>query len=168
VPPCPETGLAAVGPRSDDLKVIHRKIDNRQMSREQKWNQQRENWVTYYTRWERPPASSSHYQEEQKAGRWQSRQREAHKKGTLPQERQDILQAMIGWTWNLDPFDTQRNNWIAQTTRLGRAPSKRSTDVNEKKAAHWQSNQRHMCNIGRMSRERMDQLDNTLGWTWFA
>jgi len=57
----------------------------------------------------------------------------AHKKGTLSQERQDILETLQGWSWNSDSFDTQRNNWIAQTTRLGRAPSKRSTDVNEKK-----------------------------------
>jgi hypothetical protein len=168
VPPCAAAGLATMGPRSDDLKVIHRKIDNRQMSREQKWNQQRENWVTYYTRWERVPASSSHYQEEQRVGRWQSRQRAAHRHGTMTQERQDILETIQGWTWNSDPFDTQRNNWIAQTTRLGRAPSKRSTDVDEKKAAHWRSNQMQMCNMGRMSRERMDQLDNTPGWTWFS
>jgi hypothetical protein len=29
MPPCPEAGPSPVGPRSDDLKVTHREIDNR-------------------------------------------------------------------------------------------------------------------------------------------
>jgi hypothetical protein len=138
------------------------------MSREQTWNHHRENWVTQYNRWGRPPASSSHYLEERKAGRWQSRQRMAHKKGTLSQERLDILETTAGWSWDSDPFDTQRQNWIAQTTRLGRAPSRKSTNVHEKQAAHWESNQRQACNRGRMCHERTDMLQNTPGWTWFS
>ena len=138
------------------------------MSREQKWNQHLENWVTQYNRWERPPASSSHYQEERRAGQWQSKQRMAHKQGTLSQEHYDILQTTPGWTWDSDPFDTQRMNWIAQYTRLGRAPSRTSTDVHETKAAHWQSNQRQMFNTGRIPHERMESLQSTPGWTWGA
>ena len=164
--PRPAPSLATVGPRSDDLKVTHREIDNYRMSREQKWNHHRENWVTQYNRWGRPPASSSHYLEERKAGRWQSRQRMAHKKGTLSQERLDILETTAGWIWDSDPFDTQRQNWIAQMTRLGRSPSRTSTDVHEKQAAHWENNQRQLFNKGRMRYEHVDSLHNTLGWTW--
>jgi hypothetical protein len=166
VSPRPAAGPSPMGPRPNDLKVTHRR--DCQMSREQKWNQHRENWVTQYNRWRRPPASSSHYLEERKAGRWQSRQRMAHNKGTLSQERQDILETTAGWSWDSDPFDTQRQNWIAQTTRLGRAPSRNTTDVNEKQAAHWRSNQIQMFNRGKMTQEHTDQLDNTPGWTWFS
>jgi len=92
----------------------------------------------------------------------------AHKKGTLPQERLDILETTSGWSWDSDPFDTQRQNWIAQTTRLGRAPSRNSTDVHEKQAAHWRSNQMQMFNKGKVRYEHVDLLHNTLGWTWFS
>ena len=168
VPPCATSGLATVVPRSDDLKVTYMEIDNYHMSREQKWNQQREHWIAQYYRWERAPASSSHYQEEKKAGQWQSRQRMAHTKGALSQERLDILETTAGWKWDSDPFDTQRMNWIAEYTRLGRAPSRTSTDLHEKKAAHWQSNQRQLCNTGRMSHERIESLQSIPGWTWFS
>ena len=168
VSPCAAPSPATMGTRSDDLKVTYMEIDNYHMSREQKWNQHLENWVTQYNRWGRPPASSSHYLEERKAGRWQSRQRMAHKKGMLPQERLDILENTAGWIWDSDPFDTQRQNWIAQTTQLGRAPSRTSTDLHEKQAAHWENNQRQMFNKGRMRDEHVDSLHNTPGWTWFS
>jgi hypothetical protein len=138
------------------------------MSREQKWNRQRENWVTQYNRWERTPSTSSHYLEERKAGRWQSRQRMAHNKGTMSQERQDILETTAGWSWDSDPFDMQRQNWMTQYTQLGRYPSRKSTDVHEKQAAHWRSNQMQMFNRERMHQERVDLLHRTPGWTWFA
>jgi hypothetical protein len=64
------------------------------------WEEQRNNWVTVYTKIQKYPSQISKDPEEKRAGIWQSIQRAAYKKATLSQERINELDAIPGWTWS--------------------------------------------------------------------
>jgi len=64
------------------------------------WEEQRNLWVTVYTKIQKYPSHISKDPEEKRAGIWQSTQRAAYKKATLSQERINELDAIPGWTWS--------------------------------------------------------------------
>jgi superfamily II DNA or RNA helicase len=132
------------------------------------WEEQRNNWITQYEKLQRTPSQTSKETDEKRAGRWQSRQRTAQKKGTLSTERSAELEAIPGWEWEADAYtwEEQRNHWITQYEKLQRAPSTKSKETDEKRAGHWQSNMRRVKKNGTMTTERSAELEAIPGWEW--
>ena len=87
----------------------------------------------------------------------------------MTQERIAKLNATEGWTWEEeDSFEINLENWIYQYQKLGKYPSYKSTNPEEKRAGGWQSNMRknYKNKENCMTQERIDKLNNTDGWAW--
>ena len=64
------------------------------------WEEQKQNWITQYTTIQKAPSTWTTDPEEKRAGKWQSKQRTAYKKGILLEKRIADLEAILGWTWS--------------------------------------------------------------------
>ena len=94
-------------------------------------------------------------------------QRQLYKKDKLSEERIQDLNDTPGWTWEEDPFQEQLDNWNTQYVNKGNMkPSHSSKDPEEKRAGQWQSDQRYTYKKGKLSAERIQDLNDTSGWTW--
>ncbi len=137
---------------------------------EDTWEPNRQNWIHQYEKYKRSPSTISKDIDEKKAGEWQSHQRTNYKnkESCMTSERINILNNTLGWTWENDYWDIGRLNWIVQFNKLQRNPSQSSKDINEKKAAKWQTLQRqnYQNKASCMTSDRINILNNTLGWTW--
>jgi hypothetical protein len=133
------------------------------------WEEQRNNWVTVYTKIQKYPSQISKDPEEKRAGIWQSIQRAAYKKGTLTQERINKLEVTHGWEWGREKtyiWEEQKQTWITQYNKLQKTPSTKSKETDEKRAGEWQSTQRKAKKQGTLSPERVAELEAIPGWTW--
>jgi len=144
-----------------------------------------QNWITQYQNKGKPSENSKNIKEK-RAGQWQGNMRKAYRtymKGlkiigtSINQERIQALELTEGWTWEEeDPFHTNLENWITQYQKKGSNPSKRSKNIEEKRAGIWQCSMRQAYraymkglkskNANRMNQERIQALDATEGWTW--
>ena len=131
------------------------------------WNLQLENWVAMYKKLDRKPSHGSRDPDEKKVGSWQNWQRQYYRNGKLSQERIKILNETSNWTWEEDdPWPIQYKKWIAIYHKLGKKPSTHSKDSDEKQTASWQNWQRQHYQQGKLSKERIEILNNTPNWTW--
>jgi hypothetical protein len=148
-------------------------------SQEDKWLTQYNNWVEYYTILDRLPSQLSEDANERRVAHWQAYQRKLYKQGELSDARIKLLQGTRGWKWcDEDTWEKQRQMWIKQYSKLGKNPSTKSADPDEKVAGKWQSNQRHAYkniiiideihnNIPKwLTQDRITILEATPGWTW--
>jgi hypothetical protein len=132
------------------------------------WPEQKQHWVTQYTRLGRCPSHSCKDKEEMRAATWQDNQRKHYKKGILSQERTDELEHLDGWVWDKNKWETQKQHWITQQERLQKSPSESSKDPEEKRAGQWRSDQRKHYRQGTLSQVRIDDLEAIDGWAWEA
>jgi superfamily II DNA or RNA helicase len=136
------------------------------------WEQQKQNWVTQYTKLQRYPSPLSKDSEEKRAGAWQGKQRTAYNKGTLSEETITELEDISGWAWNSgwawdsDTWEQKKLNWITLYNTLQRTPLPSSNENDEKKAGQWQQTQRVAKKNGKMPPERIMALEEIPGWTW--
>lgn len=135
------------------------------------WEDQKQNWVTQYTKLQRAPPTTSKEKEAKRAGVWQSGLRETYHKNTLSKERTAELEAIIGWEWvgrwrMIDTWEQQKQNWATQYTKLQKYPSALSKDQEETKAGIWQGKQRTAYNKGTLLEARIKELDAIPGWAW--
>lgn len=137
------------------------------------WEKRRLEWIAMYEKLGRTPSSISKDNDEKRAGRWQSHQREHYKKGKyMSFERIKILndeKLTPGWRWNEeDNWNENLTIWISYYNKLGRNPSINSSDMNEKRAFIWQSVQRsgYRKKEDWMTSERIKSLESTPGWKW--
>jgi hypothetical protein len=130
------------------------------------WDEQLQHWITVYTMIQRVPSQKSKEKEEARAGSWQSHQRTAKKNETMSEERITKLEAIPGWEWDADTWDEQLQHWVTVYTRIQRAPSKNSKDLEEKRTGQWQSHQRVAKNKRILSDERIAELEAVPGWEW--
>jgi ubiquinone/menaquinone biosynthesis C-methylase UbiE len=68
-----------------------------------------------------------------------------------------------------EKWEARRLEWVAMYEKLGRCPSTTATDLDEKRAFIWQSNQRRLHVRNKLNLERIIQLENselTPGWSW--
>lgn len=65
-------------------------------------------------------------------------------------------------------WEARRLEWVAQYEKLGRYPSQKSKDQEEKRAGSWQDNQRTAFkkNASHMTPTRIATLNATPGWIW--
>ena len=59
-----------------------------------------------------------------------------------------------------------KQNWITIYNKLQKNPSKHSNDPEEKRAGLWMMHIRATYHKGRLSRERIDELEDIPGWEW--
>jgi superfamily II DNA or RNA helicase len=132
------------------------------------WERQKMRWIAICKKLGRTPSITSKDLEESRSGKWQSYQRNAKKRHMLSQDRIDELEALDMWVWEDDRWSIQQQTWIEQYKRLKKCPCTNSDDIEEKKSASWQTNQRGLYRQGLLSQERIDQLENMDGWVWDA
>jgi superfamily II DNA or RNA helicase/ubiquinone/menaquinone biosynthesis C-methylase UbiE len=134
------------------------------------WEPALQHWIQQFEKLRKTPSKESKDPGEKRAGNWQSNQRQNYKKNILTAERIEILNATPGWKWDEDRWESALQHWIQQTQRLGRPPSSKSKDPDEKKTGRWQYTQRndYKNNYTYMTPERIATLNATPGWTWSA
>ena len=133
---------------------------------ENPWDDNKQHWIVQYTTLKKSPSTVSKNEEEKRAGKWQSRQRQLYNKGELPIAYVDELEEIDGWVWDAHAWPSKRRHWIEQYTKLQENPSSISKNKEEKRAGQWQSQQRYLYNKGTLSKERISQMEAIPGWEW--
>lgn len=104
-----------------------------------------------------------------KLGFWVSNRRQEYRDGKLSQERVDELEAIHGWAW--DALTAKRENRIAELHKFmeveghARVPVNHVTDSGFKLGT-WVSNRRKDYRSGKLSPERIAELEALPGWVW--
>ena len=104
---------------------------------------------------------------EKQLGKWCSHKRKDKKEGKLVDEKIKKLELLDGWFWEQeDPFDdhyAELKQYIEINNKL---PSENSKDLHEKQLGNWRANQRKYKKKGKLSDERIKQLELLDGWYW--
>jgi superfamily II DNA or RNA helicase len=157
------------GKMSQEYVRILNKTSGWKWEEEDTWPIQLEHWKKEYEIKGRTPSSTSKDPEEKKAGKWQSKERQKYRKGKMSEEYIKILNETDGWKWEEeDTWPIQLEHWKGQYHILGKIPSPRSENLEEKKAGQWQSQQRQNYKKGKMPQDRILMLNETDGWKWPA
>ena len=102
-----------------------------------------------------PPAGTLEYN-------WVRQQRRMFAQGTLPDERAKLCEAIPWWRWN-----TNSDNWAAQFQRIASLPSPpRASSKAYVKDAETVRYWRKQFASGRLSAERIRQLESIPWWKW--
>lgn len=100
-------------------------------------------------------------------GQWVGIQRAAYAKGTLPKERERLLIALSGWSWN-----SKADRWdfyyslLAKYVRDNGARVPRDCEVDGYKLGDWVSAQRTYFKRGQLKPERIRKLGEVPGWSF--
>ena len=102
-------------------------------------------------------------------GVWVNKQRQAYKKGKLPQERITRLKTLAGWMW-----ETLNQQWEEGFSALeayiaehGDARVSQTHKTQDSFAlGDWINGQRQAYKKGRLSQERITRLEALPGWVW--
>jgi superfamily II DNA/RNA helicase len=126
------------------------------------------NWTKLFQTLGKYPSANAANADEKRAANWQSSVRQAYKKRKLSDERIEFLNQTEGWTWGGEGFSFEDSllNWTKLFQTLGRRPSQRSANADEKRAATWQTSVRQAYKKRKLSDERIECLNQTEGWTW--
>jgi hypothetical protein len=162
-------------------KLLQERIDLLNNTEGWKWEQEDPfeeslaDWGKQFLKLGRSPRLNSQNADENRAAKWQSHNRENYKNGELSKERMDLLNNTEGWKWvHLEnrakiitkTFEESLDYWKQQFMMLGSIPIQNSENVDEKRAAKWQSHNRDYYKKGELSKERIELLNNTEGWKW--
>jgi len=101
--------------------------------------------------------------------RWVNKQRSRYNKGDLERERVEKLESVLGWAWS--PFD---GSWedaykvlIEFSSEFGHVKVPRNPkNYKGVGLATWVQSQRTNYNKGKLTQERISQLESTPGWSW--
>lgn len=123
-----------------------------------------------YERLGRLPSDKASDPTERSIGKWQGHQRTYYNNNSLSDGRIRALESTPGWAWEVDRFQNQYLRWVDVYQRLGRAPSQRAEDEDERLAGRWQTNVR-MAYRDRdtykwLTDERIMLLEATPNWRW--
>lgn len=134
---------------------------------DENWDKRLEECVQMYEKLGRYPSKRTEDTNEKSVGIWINNQRSYYKRKTLSQERIEKLEQLSWWKWKKDDtWEQQLKIWIQQYQKLGRNPSKKSQNIDEKHAGQWQSDQRKHYNRGTLSQERIEKLEKLVWWKW--
>jgi len=156
------------------LGELTRFMESRCMTVTERWEVRRLEWVAQYERLGHTPrrVQDGTDLQQKNAAIWQTYCRQAHK-GTISSkltvEQKERLNSTPGWLWEeCDPFEVGYVNWVAQYERLGHLPKSvgKDIDLDQNRAARWQSITRGAKKDGKLTMEQEKRLDNTLGWLW--
>jgi hypothetical protein len=97
-------------------------------------------------------------------GQWVSVQRGAFRKGQLPAEKIERLEALPGWSWNVisEQWESSFQLLQAFAKREGHARVPPNTTA----LGRWVSTQRQEYKKGRLSPEQVERLEGVPGWSW--
>ena len=118
--------------------------------------------------------SISIFQETDKESRflksWINKQRASYFNNKLEPERALRLAAIPGWSWekrdvHLQAWDESLSYLKSYVETHGRIPS-RSSVIEDFKLGEWVKGRRTDYNAGRLSAERIIELESIRGWTW--
>jgi superfamily II DNA or RNA helicase len=132
-------------------------------NKDETWEKNRLAWLEYFKREKKYPRRDS------KEGRWQFLQMKwySQKKEQLTPQRIKALENTEGWKWeDEDTWEITRQKWIDCYTKLGKAPSQKSNNKDEKRCGEWQSQQRDKYKKNSLSQERITVLNSISGWKW--
>jgi hypothetical protein len=103
-------------------------------------------------------------------GAWVSTQRSAYKKGELPAERKQRLEALAGWTWN-----TRNDRWPFWYGQLkiyvaehGHTRLAALEEYDGLRLGQWVAQQRYHRNRGTLDSARVRLLEELPDWIWDA
>ncbi len=101
---------------------------------------------------------------------WILTQRNAYRKRLLSAERQDLLEAIPGWTWHpqVDGWTEMLMALADFAERHGHHAIPSTMRVGGRQVAVWIENQRTLYKRGDLSTERVRALENVPGWFWDA
>jgi superfamily II DNA or RNA helicase len=101
-------------------------------------------------------------------GVWATNQRVSRNKGSLPPERQKLLEGIPGWSWDAIASRWETIFGLLQdyVAEHGSSQVPSSHVVDNYKLGSWVSNQRAFRKKGKLSPERQGLLENLPGWTW--
>jgi dTDP-4-amino-4,6-dideoxygalactose transaminase len=136
------------------------------MTLDERWEARRQEWIQFYQANQRTPSRNATDDAEKRIAMWQGTMRYNKKKGKLSQERIDQLNQTDGWKWEADTFPENLQKWLRFYQTNQRTPSQNATDDAEKRIAIWQQQMRQRKKKGKLSQERIDQLNQTDGWKW--
>lgn len=101
-------------------------------------------------------------------GQWVGGQRNAYAKGTLSIDRERLLTALPGWTWNsrIDKWDQYYSLLVqyARDNQSARVPH--SYEVDGYKLGVWVASQRVYFKRGMLNAERVQRLNDVPRWSW--
>jgi superfamily II DNA or RNA helicase len=104
---------------------------------------------------------------EKRLGIWCSSKRQDYKANKLSKDKVDLLEGIGGWYWKLeDPFYNKYEElkiWVKKNSRI---PSEKSKDLTEKGLGSWCSDKRKYYKAGRLSKDKVDLLENISSWYW--
>ena len=98
---------------------------------------------------------------EKPLGVWVINQRMNNKNGDLSSDRIAALDAVPGWKWEEDPFHEKLAKILAFVAANGRLPTS-----SEKPLGYWVSMQRYNKKKGKLSPDRIAQIETIPGWKW--
>jgi superfamily II DNA or RNA helicase len=98
-------------------------------------------------------------------GKWASTQRGNYARGTLSQEKIELLERLDGWYWNKND-----GVWREKYEELARYQSEHndSNPPREMAIGKWVSNQRTNYRTGKLDSEKILMLEKIPSWTWNA
>lgn len=107
------------------------------------------------------PGSQSHVHKGFKIGDWVSRQRVLQRRGLMPHFRSEMLEQLPGWSWdpNQDAWDNRVQEYLDFTAGKIARP---------KHLWKWVSRIREQYSDGKLSDERIAQLESIDGWSWVS
>jgi len=123
----------------------------------------------------REPIKYSLDPEERFYAQWRDNQRSLKNKNELKAERIAILEATPGWSWG-KPYKPKPRKKVAygeiaagyraMREKLGRKPSQRSSDPEERFYAQWRDYQCSRKNYNKLPADRIAILEAIPGWSW--
>jgi superfamily II DNA or RNA helicase len=116
----------------------------------------------------RDPSVASSDAEEKRQGLWLCHQRRNKKNNKLSADRIAMLEAIPGWSWVAHDYSGSVSEFRTMRERLGRDPSRTSSDAEERRQGMWLSNQRTLKRKNKLSADRIAMLEAIPGWSWVA
>ena len=99
-------------------------------------------------------------------GCWCNDQRQHKKDGKLPNDKIEKLNKLDGWYWKKDEWNnkySELKKWVKINNKM---PSSKSKDLTEKILGIWCGRQRQYKKNGKLSNDRIKQLEKINGWYW--
>gem|GEM_PF-2159691 len=99
---------------------------------------------------------------------WIANQRDRHKKGKVPAEREVLLESIPGWTWDFyaDEWQANYDDVLAYVTKHHELPEKGVKGSTGSDLAQWVMTNRVRFRDGAMPSNQVALLNKIPGWSW--
>lgn len=129
------------------------------------WDKQCTQLKTFIKKNKKLPSQHSNSGTERNLGHWVRTQRKEHH--NLSKNRIKQLEAILEWSWS--PYHQQwdsKYQGVLKSSRMGGLPPQHSKNKEERHLSQWISQQRTKQREGKLSQERIKQLEQIPGWFW--